>query len=66
MPDPNAIIGTVVRIVTPALFVALGQAEVAGLWQQPRPRVQPWRAIKPPRTHGWKTTQLPDQHSGGF
>jgi hypothetical protein len=66
MTDPNAIIGVVVRIAMPTLFVALGPVDVASLWLQPRPRIHLWRANKPPRMHDWKTTQLPGPHSGRF
>ena len=66
MDDPNAIIGAVVHIVNGPLYCALGQVEVVSLWSQLRPQVHPWRAVKPVRGHGWKTTHLPDQHSGGF
>ena len=66
MDDPNAIIGAVIPIVMPSMFVALGPVEVASLWLQPRPRVHQFRVNKPPRSHGWKTTELPDQHSGRF
>jgi hypothetical protein len=66
MDDPNAIIGVIVPIVTPTLFIAPGHVEVASLWSQLRPILHPWRARRPPRIFSWKTTHLPDAHSGGF
>ena len=66
MGDPNAIFGVIVVVVTPTVYCAAGQVDVAGLWSQPQPAPRLWRSPKPPRGHGWKTTELPDQHSGGF
>lgn len=66
MKDSNANFGVIVTVATPAVFVAFGVVQVAGLWRQPRPRQQVMRVNKPPRMHGWKTTQLPGPHSGRF
>ena len=66
MDDPNATVGVVIPIVIAPLYSALGQVEIVSLWSQVRLQAHLWRAVKPLRGHGWKTTQLPDQHSGRF
>lgn len=63
-PDSAAWIGANVATVTPALFCALGQVEVAGLWRAVRLLPTPWRAVKPPVGRGWKPPVR--GHQGGF
>jgi len=63
---PEATLGVTVQIVMPSLYCAVGQVQVASLWSPVRSRIHLWRAVKPPRSHPWKTTQLPNAHSGGF
>ena len=62
--DPNAWTGANVLIVMPALFCALGQVEVAGLWQ-PQAIVTPhWRTRRPPLARRWKL--FAPEHKGWF
>jgi hypothetical protein len=66
-PDPAAWIGINVPIVTPGLFCALGQVDVAGLWrpmQPPLGRGRRWRANLPPVARDWKSPA--PRHQGGF
>ena len=63
-PDSAAWIGANVSIVTPAMFCALGQVEVAGLWRVDQAVTRRWRALKPPVGRGWKPPVR--GHQGGF
>lgn len=60
----NAWVGINAPVVMPALYCALGQVTVAGLWQPQQAVAARWRAVKPPRACGWRQT-LP-RHQGGF
>lgn len=64
MPDSSVVISQLIPVYMPSMYCALGQVQVAGMWKESRPAPKPWKARRAPVSHGWKTTKLPDGHSG--